>query len=60
MKTSHILFIVFFLMISFTSCDLFNKDKDKDDDNSVGGEQSPMGDVGTTFSSASIAIGGVS
>jgi hypothetical protein len=40
------------MMISFVSCDLFNKDKD--DDNNLGGEKSPMGAVGTTYSSIDV------
>lgn len=59
MKKIFFLLLVTVLMASFASC---KKDDDTEEtpNTSVGGDQSPMGSVGTTVNSSSVAISGVS
>lgn len=56
MKKSALLLIAFSLVIFYSSCDLL----EKEDPNSIEGDQSPMGLVGTTVQSSSGEIAGVS
>lgn len=56
MKKSVLFFIALSLVIFYSSCDLL----EKDDPNSIEGDQSPMGVVGATVSSSSSEIAGVS
>lgn len=58
MKKPLILLLSIFLMVMCSSCEkLFNKDEDGA---TLGGDQSPMGEVGTTVESSSMEIAGVS
>lgn len=48
---------IMLMMSTFVSCELF---EDDDDNTTVGGDPSPMGAVGTTVTSTSVAVAGVS
>ncbi len=58
MKAYILPLILFSLIIS--SCDLIDKIKEEDNPTGISGDQSPMGQVGTTVTSSSGAIAGVS
>jgi hypothetical protein len=55
MRTLIILLLSITVICAISSCELF----EKDDDTSIGGEQSAMGQVGTTIESTSIEVAGV-
>jgi hypothetical protein len=59
MKTLIYLSSFLLILACCFSCDLLEDDED-DDNTNIDGEQSPMGDVGTTFSSSTLTIAGVS
>ena len=56
MKSLVYLSFVILFLTTLTSCELF----EKDEDTSIEGDQSPMGEVGTTVGSSSGEISGVS
>jgi hypothetical protein len=56
MKSIHYLGMMLGIMLIFASCSLF----EDEDPNTLGGDQSPMGEVGATVSSSSMEISGVS
>lgn len=56
MKKSFLFIALLTIVLFYSSCDLF----EKEDPNSIEGDQSPMGLVGTTVESSSSEIAGVS
>jgi len=60
MKTSPFLPLFLIFALTFFSCDLlFPGEDDEDDNTNLGGAQSPMGEVGTTYTASTWDIEGL-